>query len=61
MPDPLNEDAIPANAGRDLLLRSLREVLTRHGYSGDQLEQKIAELTQKDFPRLTAVMSGSKA
>jgi hypothetical protein len=56
MTDDLYEDALPPHAGLELLLRSLRKVLTRHGYQGEELEAKIVELRQRDFPRLTAAV-----
>lgn len=51
------EDNTPSNSGLDLLLKNLRKVLMRHGFSGDKLEAKIAELRQRDFPRLAEVFS----
>lgn len=55
---PLREDAdAPPSTGRDLLLRSLRKVLARRGYSGEKLEQRIAELQTRDFPRLAAAIA----
>jgi hypothetical protein len=55
----IQEDTVP-NAGLELLLRNLRKVLIRHGYSGADLETKIKELQQKDFPRLTKALFGDK-
>jgi len=46
----------PSDAGRELVLRSLRKVLVRHGYTGAKLEARMAELLHRDFPRLTAVL-----
>jgi hypothetical protein len=56
VPDPVNEETISPNAGRDLVMRSMRKVLIRRGYEGDRLERRIEELLQMDFPRLTAAM-----
>ncbi len=57
MADPLHEDALPVDAGRELVLRNMRKVLTRRGYTGERLETRIQELLQRDFPRLTATMA----
>ena len=57
MNDTVNEDALPPDAGRELVLRSMRKVLTRRGYSGERLEARIQELLKRDFPRLTAAMA----
>ncbi len=57
MPDFLIEDALPPNTGLELLLKNLRKALIRRGYNGDELEAKITELRQQDFPRLAEIFS----
>jgi hypothetical protein len=53
----IEDQLTPPNTGRDLLLSSLRRVLLRRGYTGAELEKKIQELQQRDFPRLTAALA----
>ena len=48
------------NAGLEFLLVSLRRVLARRGYTGEQAEKKVEELLQRDFPRLTAAMMSAE-
>ena len=49
-------ETTPSDAGRELVLRNLRKVLARRGYTGAELEARMAELLQTDFPRLTAAL-----
>lgn len=60
LPDVVNEDVAPMNAGLEFLLVSLRRVLARRGYTGEQAEKKVEELLQRDFPRLTAAMMSAE-
>jgi hypothetical protein len=54
----MNEDAgISPDAGRDLFLRNLRNVLLRRGYTGQKLEARIAELLQSDVSRLAVIIA----
>jgi len=49
-----------SHPGKDLFMSSLRRVLERHGYKGEELEQKIVQLMKKDVSRLASIISGYK-
>ena len=56
--DKLLEDVPAASSpGRDLFMRSLREVLARKGYMGDALEERVRVVLARDPSRIAAVFS----
>ncbi len=58
--DIIAESVDPYKRGKELFAESMRRVLTRKGYSGEALENRMNELLQKDVQRLAETNTGRK-